>query len=276
MKAPSGMEPAEFLRWLKIQPLKTTPHHFPETSEQHGFREGGTGHAFDIMAPIEMDMCFKDVPCGKQTLGRDFSRLEFCMKLLNSHPGIVRLRPRRMADLGGGSGVLSIWMAYKDPTARFVVVDPSQNSLDFGKSLCEEIGILNVTFENKDYKRLNFETDFDFVMSNYSLDLQFLAPEDPSSDPTLGKRLRSVLRRYKEFAQGMKTCMDPDGLGLLTSGDTSFDSVEMVCRAIRKASLSIDWDYTRIDGCFQMFLKSTGPDVLHSYLQDAERFLEAQ
>lgn len=73
--------------------------------------------------------------------------------------------PKDIFDAGCGFGQYSYFMARKFPTAQIKAVDVKVDYLEDCKFFFEKTGLQNVHFEYADLQKIDFENQFDFVLS---------------------------------------------------------------------------------------------------------------
>lgn len=73
--------------------------------------------------------------------------------------------PKDIFDAGCGFGQYSYFMARKFPTAQIKAVDVKVDYLEDCKFFFEKAGLQNVHFEYADLQKIDFENQFDFVLS---------------------------------------------------------------------------------------------------------------
>lgn len=86
---------------------------------------------FGSFSPQAGNVYFASERVASMSLSAEFNRLEGIMshlvKILNTHPQI-----KQIADLGGGAGMISLYLASRFPDAHFTVYDHSPRLLSTG------------------------------------------------------------------------------------------------------------------------------------------------
>jgi tRNA1(Val) A37 N6-methylase TrmN6 len=157
--------------------------------------------------------------------------------------------PSVVADLGGGVGVVAMWLAQQLPSSEVRVFDRAKNPLAVGEKWAKARDISNIRFTQASYEELAnaaTTTDCDFVMLYHALgtyegggedDGAFLYREMPES---------SAWQVPAETAAAMKVManmLKPDGVGVVT-GTVSERGLRNLFEAARGTDLGVDWNYT--------------------------------
>jgi len=141
--------------------------------------------------------------------------------------------PKRILDLGTGSGAIGLWMKKRYPDSEVVAVDSSSKALELSRKNAESNSV-HVTFLESDWFG-QIEGQFDLIISNppYLTDDEWLAAEpevrdhEPKTALVAGEDgiadLRTILKRAPEYLR-------PGGLVALETGIRHRETLESLCR----------------------------------------------
>ena len=253
------MSPASFLHRLGIQPNQSDDisSHFNEAVEvmkckwskagkDFGGRDFGTPP--DTMSAELMNLWFTDEQMAAETLGSNFDRLVSSMERLANSPVFANGRLNRICELGGGSGVLGMWLASCSLCNSCQIVDYARNALTVGRQWAAGLALPKVEFRHASYADVASagSYDFDLVFAEAAIDVG-------------GEADLFVVKRCRELAEALRKQVRSDsGVGLIVEGPPNAESLPYLCEALRAEHLAIDWKL------------SSNKDVLVLYVRPQE------
>lgn len=131
--------------------------------------------------------------------------------------------PKRILDLGTGSGILALTLLAEWPDAKAVAVDVSEAALSVAARNADRLGVANrVTFHHGSWFD-GLEGQFDLIVSNppyiTSAEMTALSPEVRNWEPHLALEAGpDGLEAYRAIAAGLDTYLTPGGQALLEHG----------------------------------------------------------
>src|SRR5262249_13628015 len=164
---------------------------------------------------------------GKRFLSRDYRRL---LGLLQSFDRIegYPAGPRRVADLGGGTGVVGLYLAARRPASQVVVYDHSPRQLHLGRQWAQEQHLGHVGDVPAGYQQLAGEPeggDNDLVVFFFGLNPNASGP-GPNED--------------EQAAMGaLARLLSPGGVGVISVALTP-ERAGYLFEALRRAGLGVD------------------------------------
>jgi hypothetical protein len=202
----------------------------------------------DPMGETMVDYFFTTPDIARKFLAADIPRLTHLLGTLDTLPGFPD-RPQAIAEIGGGPGILSLWLANIYPDARITVYDRSENALAVGRAWANTLGVTNIRYEKTSYQSLaesGCSERFDLVLGLGALDLNirkgggephFCADAEP-------EKLLSGNRSVGEFAAACKNILAPGGMLHFSQG--SFTDLGLLClfHAFRENGLGLDWRHS--------------------------------
>jgi hypothetical protein len=242
------MEPEQFLNRLG---LKDTP----EDDEWilTKLKDGG----YDIYSlngvadRLVNNALFYDKEIACHILGGNFKRLT--ASLAEFLFSLKKAPLRNVADLGGGTGILSLYGSTIFPDVKFDVFDQSENPLKLGEIWATKLGIRNVTFNCLSFKEiLNQSIDglYDRVQFEYVLDLANETLPDGNNDYAVG-------RMYDEPLLSAVHLLKAGGMCVIRCGDFNIENAEALIDSARHVNLSLDPQLTQSNysGLTMAFIK---------------------
>lgn len=137
----------------------------------------------DTMGIPVVDMYFMTESIACTFLAADVPRLYQVLEAFETR-NIIPESAGRIAEIGGGPGIVSLWLARKHPEIRFTVYDHAPNPLSLGKKWADRLGLTNIDYIRASYKELaenGGNTRQDLVLGLSVLDLQITSKNTPLS-----------------------------------------------------------------------------------------------
>jgi hypothetical protein len=201
---------------------------------------------FDAMCVEMIDLLFADEQMALETLGNNFDRLAFSMDRIANGPAFSGdSHTVRTCELGGGTGLISMFLLITGKSGFCEVIDRAAQPLAIGKSWAAKLGLANISFRQASYADLQASgtADFDFVFAEHALDFDPKTEKD--LNPLEPNGLRSIIPpAYSQLAEGMRRLLRPKGIGLVGSGIATPSALASMCCALRQSKLPIDWRLT--------------------------------
>ncbi|QDU98800.1 Methyltransferase domain protein [Lignipirellula cremea] len=154
--------------------------------------------------------------------------------------------PSRIADMGGGVGIASLYLARVYPDCHVTVYDHSPGQLEIGSKWARRSGTQNIEFAEASYKEVaegRERLDNNVVLFLRGLDLRMPAPgtRDTSLDIKQCPHSRPQLSQELENALGaMSRLLSPQGIGIVAATWSAWGLVNLF-EACRHAGLGVDW-----------------------------------
>jgi hypothetical protein len=175
-----------------------------------------------------------------EAVGRRFHSAEY-RRLLRLLQGFDRIpgyppKPQRVADLGGATGVIGLYLASHHPGCQVVVYDHAQRPLELGRKWARDLDLGNVEYVKASYRQLarnRGQGGNDLVLFFYGLDM-YVPGAGPNEDE------QAAMGAVARF-------LAPNGVGVVDVTVTR-ERFPYVFEAIRRAGLGVDWRYTRCVG----------------------------
>lgn len=242
-----------------------------------------TDHS-DPMSQSVVDLFFSTPGIAASFLATDLPRLTQVLMALDTLPGFPS-EPKTVAEVGGGPGIASLWLARSFPDAVFTVYDQSENALRVGEIWAKALSIANVRYEKATYRELaqcNPPKGADLILGLGALNLMVTGPQlSATLDPeTLASPLREVI---SDFAGACRSLAGPGGVIYFSQG--SFNDSGLLCLfdGFRQNGLGIDWRHTLCVGegdgpgfsfkAIHLFAQPGRPSVFTSAREDLQTFL---
>jgi SAM-dependent methyltransferase len=165
--------------------------------------------------------------------------LQYFRRLCESLPSL-----RKIADIGGGTGIVSMYLAACHPECKATVYDHSPAQLALGRKWTKEQNLRGVRFVQSTYGQLANQVkagSHDLVMFVRAMDLKLPAPG--SGDLSL--RIPDCpVRRPSPDIQTAVTAISrllaPDGVGVISCALSGWGLVTLF-ESVRRAGLGVDW-----------------------------------
>ena len=153
-KQTDRLTPVRFLRRLGIRHMLSE--RAAEAYHRNACLAGGDPFAimkYGAFSPQADDYRYITEDTGKRYLSGEYGRLLGLLRSFDRLEGYPS-RPQRVADLGGGTGVVALYLAARHPAARVVVYDHSPRPLSLGRKWAREQRLGNVAYVKANYPQL--------------------------------------------------------------------------------------------------------------------------
>jgi hypothetical protein len=258
------LAPARFLRQLgikRIPPDQVFPDRFREEAE----RAGGTPADYDMHGwfapPIEDDFYVTEA-MAKRSLGAGYECFLRTLENLTPEVGFP-VAPRRVADLGGGTGVVSLYLAARHPASRIVVYDHWPRQLELGRMWARERRLSNIRYVDATCQQLASRTKpgaNDLALCFRGLDLRIARPGTNDILPAVDASFPAHPRPRADVLEAMAALaglLSADGVGVIECPWSGLGLVHLF-EAIRRAGLGVDWRWTRCYRCPSLIRRGIG------------------
>ena len=267
------MSPKPFLHRLGIKPNRKRhfSNQYQEKIEAATCGQNPINEDSDIMSAQTMDLLFADERMAVETLGSNFDRLANSMERLEESPIFKRGRVDRVGELGGGTGILGIWLVYKILCKSCEIYDHAKNPLAIGQKWANSLSLTNVNFHQVSYAELasGASQNFDFVFADHAIDLGCFSMKSELSNVSASQCDSPLFQRYKELAGAFNRLLAPNGVGLIGGGVPTPASLSLLCAALREQQLSIDWRLSSNESGFLLYIRPKGCVVIDSTEDEA-------
>lgn len=283
------IKPAEFLAEIGIQKSSHDRVSSPEYWKL--IRDaGGNPQDLDTYGPFSPQagnvfFCTEEV--ARRSLSGEYNWFLTFLRMLEDT--LEKLpTPRRIADIGGGIGIPTLYLARLYPDCCFTVYDHAPRQLEIGRQWAKEYGIENVKFVETSYQELaevDQHADNDVVLFMRGMNLRI--PNPRTGDTALKVRDCRHIRPkpsqlVEDVVQAMFRLMSPKGIGIVHIPWSGWGLIN-VFEACRNAGLCVDWtqcqtDFEVVDGTFQyctdlLAVRRGMPDLGKDSYEDAQGFL---
>lgn len=217
-----------------------------------------------------MDLLFADEQMAIETLGSNFDRLANSMERIANTPALKnQSQPVRAVELGGGTGVITMYLLACGRCVFCEVIDRAAQPLAIGKRWAANLGLANISFRQASYADLQASgsPDFDFAFAEHALDLDLdsenrLNPLELPKTPVLPAA-------YSQLVEAMHRVLKPNGSGLIGSGTATPSALAALCAALRTNKLAIDWRLTSNRDGLQLYVRPNALIVIDSSEDEA-------
>ena len=260
------MSPKKFLNRLGIQNRAGVNH------AHHSDSGDCTSNSFDGMAPDPMNLLFKNETGAQETLGRNFKRLENSMRRLSNAPPFRNGPLGRVAELGGGAGIIGMWIASNNLCESCRIYDHALNPLKIGEKWAITLGLPNVSFQQATYDQIGHSSgtrDCDFVFAEHAIELNSYPDVWDGDDESVRQIHAFFLKRYGELASAISNLLKPGAIALIGHGIATPWALNLLCQALRAQELVINWQYTSNRDGLQIYVRQSGSPVLDSSTDEA-------
>jgi SAM-dependent methyltransferase len=205
----------------------------------------------DPMGQTMVDLFFTHPAIAGKFLAADRPRLTQILMTVSDLPGFPG-HIEQAADVGGGPGIVCLWLARRYPEARFTVFDRSDKALSVGRIWARTLGLSNVHYEKASYADLAGSLTperFDLVLGLGALNLMLslkdgqphlCADADPSS--------LAGHEPLNDFVTACRRLLTPDGLLYFSQGSFNDLGLLGLFDALRSRDLGVDWTYSHALG----------------------------
>jgi hypothetical protein len=265
------MNPKKFLYRLGIQNRSYAEGDISSTFDNEVPPAGGD-LKFDSMSPYYMNALFTSEALARETLGRNFKRLENSMRRLSNSSVFGSGPLDRVAELGGGTGVLGMWIAECGLSGDCEIYDHAANPLSIGKQWAEKLGLARVSFHQTSYAQIASALptkNCDFVFAEHAIELTNYPNIWDESDHDIRERHAFFGRRYHELAAAISALLKPGCAALIGHGAATPWALELLCVALRSHNLVIDWSLTSNRDGLQLYVRDKGSLILNSAREEA-------
>jgi hypothetical protein len=228
---------------------------------------------FDSMAPSYMDALFKGEQLARETLGQNFKRLQNSMRRLRNAPVFGSGPLSRVAELGGGAGVLGMWIVGCGLARDCEIYDHAANPLAVGKQWAEKLGLATVSFHEISYAQIAStlqNKNCDFVFAEHAVQLNNYPNIWDESDHEIHECHAFFSRRYHELAAAISALLKPGCGAFIGYGVATPWALELLCEALRSHNLAIDWSLTTNRDGLQLYVHDKVSPILNSAREEAQ------
>ena len=240
------------------------------------------------MSKSVVNMYFMTPEIACRFLAADIPRLHQVFEAL-AFLKPVPASAKHIAEIGGGPGIVSLWLAQQYPEKEFTVFDYAENTIKIGKGWAKKLGIKNINYQRKSYSGLATEETsdkYDFILGLSVLDLK-IEPQDGlphlsiSDSPAGTDNDKSEL--ISDFSKACSTLLKPGGCLYFSQGGFNDAGLYNLFKSFRDESLGLDWEKTMARGEgkgasfsfkeIHIFAKKDKSSVFIDALEDLRTFL---
>ena len=225
----------------------------------------------DVMAAAVIDPLFVDEATALRTLGSNFDRLAHSMERIAEAEVFKMGNIDRVADLGGGPGIIAMWLVSSGYCGTCDVYDHARNPLVLGEKWAASLGISGVRFHHKTFADLGNakEESFDFVFAEHAVSLDYMHQSVSTNGNWLKPEDCPLLPRYVELVAAFNGLLKSAGVGLIGSGNVFPVCAAALCSALRQQNISINWCLSSNQDGLQLFINRGGTVLLETFEEDA-------
>ena len=227
---------------------------------------------FDAMSPSAIDALFTSEELARETLGGNFKRLENSMRRLSKSPVFRGGSLDQVSELGGGTGVLGMWLADCRLCRHCEIYDHAANPLSIGKEWAKKLDLSTVSFHQSSYADIasaQRARNCDFVFAEHAIELSNYPDIWDENDHDARECHAFFGRRYYELAAAVSALLKPGAVALIGHGIAAPWALELLCNALRSQDLVINWSLTNNGNGFQLYIREGGDLILNSAREEA-------
>jgi hypothetical protein len=248
---------------------------------------GNIKSSFGSFSQQANDVYFLNESIARKTLSVDYQRIYDAIhsfKKLNGFPA----SPQNVCELGGGAGVIAMWLAKRWPECSITVVDQSQHALEIGEKWSKNLGLNNLTFKRDTYQEtasslISHKNDFVFAIN--AIDFKEINFGDQFfrslKEINFSDKLESRTKPIEEFVKACKNTITHNGLLYVNPGNAGELDLLALFEYLRRHNFGIDWEYTIVSdiekcqgsccesrGNVHLFLRPNFPSLLTNSWED--------
>ena len=227
---------------------------------------GEASQATDIMSAEQMNPFFIDEELAVETLGSNFDRLANSMERVGSSPVFKKGKIERVCELGGGTGIVGMWLTKNGKCEFCDVIDHAENPLTIGRIWADRCSLQRIAFTHTSYAALALSGshDFDFVFAEHGIDLGYLPKNSELADAPGDGSEALFVKRYRELAGALSSLLHTNGVGLIGGGSPTPDSLSLLCTVLREHGMIVDWKLSSNEHGLMLYVRPQGCIVLDS------------
>lgn len=260
--------------WKKIKDKGVDPHNILENCHP--------------MSPEVADLYFMDDEIGLKFLSADFKRFEMILMTIENHEGFM-VSPERIIEIGGGPGIVSLWLAKKFKEAACIVYDISENAIKLGRLIANRLGIENIEYRKAGYHELSKTKSHekgDLILGLSSLFLKVIPEKESehfSADADNSSFSCPARMMTTDFVKACSNLVREKGLIYFSQGAFNDLGLLTLFSALRNNRLGIDWKLTKAMGEgrgsdfsfreIHIFARQGMPSIFRNAREDLRTFL---
>ncbi len=240
------------------------------------------------MSKAVVNMYFMTPEIAGRFLAADIPRLHQvfeAMEFIKPIPSSAK----RIVEIGGGPGIVSMWLAQQYPDKEFTVFDYAENAIKIGQGWAKKLGIKNISYYRRSYSRLATEKTsekYDFILGLSVLDLKIEPQKDHphlSLSDTEIHIDNAKTELINDFTKACTTLLKPDGCLYFSQGGFNDTGLFNLFKSFRSVELDIDWEKTMARGEgkgasfsfkeIHIFTKPGFKSIFSDALEDIQTFL---
>lgn len=205
------------------------------------------------MSPEIASLYFMDEETGIKFLSADLDRFKMLIRTIETHEAFDS-KPGRIIEIGGGPGIISMWLASRFKDSECIVYDISENALNLGRLLASRLNLNNIEFVKASYKDLaamKSPRKADLILGLSALFLKII-PENTSEHFSADLDPFSFSSPAREMAADfVKACSNIlSDKGTLYFSQGAFNDLGLLTffSLLRKNRLGLDWQLTKTIG----------------------------
>ena len=202
----------------------------------------------DGFHPEAGSVYFCDIATARKSLSHDYARYAAQLRDFSRVNGFPA-HPSRIAEIGCGPGIVSLWLARQNPGAQIVGFDWSDACIRTSAIFADQLGLGNVSFQIQSFEDLSRARDegaFDLVIAYHAFDgtrsSENLANVFSFKDLT-DEQISRLSGPIAEACRAMASLLAPMGTGVITG---SFNHEGRLClfSSLRQVGLGVNWSST--------------------------------
>ena len=245
----------KFMKQLGLNP-RIEAENLPEAFYQELASKGIYEHIFNNYKENNkkehMNVVFISEKSGIYAINSDIKRIINLLMDLKEY--FEKRRPQKILEVGGGTGIISMWLSKMLPESEFTVVDFSKNAMKLGLLWAEKIGCKKIRFIEMSYSEFleKEEGNFDLILNNHNFE-----PIEMSGLGYKGNCFGNIEKFYEKgriknedllcLAKIVNKFLAPDGVALFTGIWTEPCMMDLL-EALRAGAILPDWRYSHHRG----------------------------
>ena len=234
------------------------------------------------------DIYFLTESIAKKTLSTDYKRIFSVIKSINKINGIPH-KPRYICDLGGSTGIISMWLAKKHADSEVMVFDQCKNPLKIGEKWAKDMKISNINFFQSTYRNVPecvSDKKFDLIIATYPFEMEFGLPTnvfiESLKNINISDLSKDLVDPIKDFVNACKNIVEESGVIYINPGVSNELGLLVLFEFLRIHGLGIDWSHSTaspvkpLNGCgsgtciyeVNLYIKPSLPSILKNAWED--------
>ena len=264
--AAANISPEEFLAQFGIHQSLSDSFPIDQTMPGEGYEPDPP---FDSMSAGLMNLAFESEPAAVEILGGNADRLVSSMRRIQRAMQHVKTGSAEISELGGGTGLISLWLAQINPINSFHVFDHAKGPLSIGEKWATQVGVKNIRFHHISYADIvgGSFPKMDFAFAEHAAELNF--PERSENEEATAAMHKFFRDRLHDLSGAIAKLIAGGGFGFIGSGIAAPWALHFLCAELRNPGLAIDWGRSSNANGLELIVRPGGNSMLAQSHDDA-------